>query len=352
MQHAGGDSIERLAYSQTKPIPGGMVATSAGTEQETGIAGSSGGRDGIRIFPRRGSLVIAVIVLVAASAALALTVLFPSPPAMDPESRDGFADNMTLMLAIGTALLSLAAVVFARSREDAPFAISDLFVPFAIAMPVAGSWVLAQLPNGLSALRPWVGVVAAVLAALFAFFIAWPRFSQHKLKLDRTQQRSGRAIPARRLVGCALLLLPICVLMLLIASDSSPRAASRNSPNVGEGLGTPALCQGGGMEERDSPVIVEGLAAEAVSLVEMGYGVDAIRLKLAEAWSRYGCPPGAFLAAAESIKELPQPPVESVDEAARMDSFRASLGVLSVEDSLLAQLSARELLEGLARELG
>lgn len=331
-----------------------MVAKSVGTEQETEIADASGGSDGFKIFPRRGSLVIAVIVLVAASAALALTVLIPSPTAIDPESRDGFADDMALMLAIGTALLSLAAVVFARSSEDAPFAISDLFVPLAIATPVAGPWVLAQLPNGLSAWRPWVGVVAAVLAAIFAFFIAWPRFSQHKLKLDltRKQQRSGRAVPARRLVGCALLLLPICVLMLLIASDSSPRAASRTSPIVGEGLGAPALCQGGGMEERDSPVIVEGLAAEAVSLVEMGYGVDEVRLKLAQAWSRYGCPPGAFLAAAESIKELPQPPVESVDEAARMDSFRASLGVLSVEDSLLAQLSARELLEGLARELG
>jgi hypothetical protein len=106
------------------------------------------------------------------------------------------------------------------------------------------------------------------------------------------------------------------------------------------------------MEDKDNPVITDGLAVEAMTLVEMGADVQTVREKLVARWVQLGRPPGVFLGAARAMSALPQPPVESVQATERAAPVRAMLGVTSAEESLVAQLSGREILEGLAGELG
>jgi len=106
------------------------------------------------------------------------------------------------------------------------------------------------------------------------------------------------------------------------------------------------------MEDKDNPAITEGLAVEAMTLVEMGATVETVRDKLVARWMQLGRPPGVFLGAARAMSTLPQPPVESAQATERAAAVRSMLGVTSAEESLVAQLSGREILEGLAGEFG
>ena len=97
-------------------------------------------------------------------------------------------------------------------------------------------------------------------------------------------------------------------------------------------------------------IVAEGLAAYATTYFEMGDAADVVRSKLVGQWELLGSPRGAFGAAAEAVSAQPQPIVESVEASERGRAIRALLGVTEPEPQLVAALSARELLEDLARE--
>lgn len=106
------------------------------------------------------------------------------------------------------------------------------------------------------------------------------------------------------------------------------------------------------MEDSENPVIVEGLAVIAQTIFEMGGDDVQARQALVTRWMQLGSAPGVFLAAANAMKNLPQPLVESAEETERAREVRAMLGVTTADESLVAALRARETLEQLARELG
>ena len=106
------------------------------------------------------------------------------------------------------------------------------------------------------------------------------------------------------------------------------------------------------MTDERQRVIIEGLAATAVTLAErnerestaLGYLRD-----LAEQAGVHRA--GAFREAAAAITQMPQPPLETAEETERALPLRAMLGVQSAEDQLSAALLGRELLVRLADEL-
>ncbi|HEV7949071.1 MAG TPA: hypothetical protein VGP24_04810 [Glaciihabitans sp.] len=106
------------------------------------------------------------------------------------------------------------------------------------------------------------------------------------------------------------------------------------------------------MNDSENPVIVEGLAAFAVSMFEMGKDDAGVRDEVIAWWNQFGRPAGLFRVAADAVKELPQPLSESPETIERMRPIREALGVTSADDSLTAALKGRELLERLAREFG
>jgi hypothetical protein len=106
------------------------------------------------------------------------------------------------------------------------------------------------------------------------------------------------------------------------------------------------------MEDKENPVIVEGLAVIAQTIFEMGGGPVQARETLVQTWTRLGSASGVFLAAANAMKDLPQPLEESAERTDRAQPVRTMLGVTSASESLTASLQAREVLEQLARELG
>ncbi len=69
-------------------------------------------------------------------------------------------------------------------------------------------------------------------------------------------------------------------------------------------------------------------------------------------WEQLGRPVGAFDAAARAIAELPQRPEVPIADQARRRAFERAIGINPVEVELAAALSARELLERLARTCG
>ena len=106
------------------------------------------------------------------------------------------------------------------------------------------------------------------------------------------------------------------------------------------------------MNDSENPVIVEGLAARASTVFEMGKDDAEAREDVIAWWERLGRPSGVFHAAAEAMKDLPQPLNESADTIERMRSIRESLDVTSADKSLVSALQGRELLERLAAEFG
>lgn len=106
------------------------------------------------------------------------------------------------------------------------------------------------------------------------------------------------------------------------------------------------------MEDRENRIIVEGLAVIAQTVFEMGADENQAREAVVEKWTQLGGAPGVFMAAANAMKDLPQPLVESAEKTERAREIREWLKVTSAEESLTAALRARELLERLARELG
>ena len=106
------------------------------------------------------------------------------------------------------------------------------------------------------------------------------------------------------------------------------------------------------MSDEQLQVVVEGLAATAVTLAErdereanaLGY----LRDLAAQVGQRT---PPVFRSAAAAITNMPQPPLESADETERARPLRQMLGVQSAEDKLAAALKGREWLLRLAAEL-
>jgi hypothetical protein len=82
---------------------------------------------------------------------------------------------------------------------------------------------------------------------------------------------------------------------------------------------------------------------------ELGGSATEVAGDLTAMWVELGTPTGAFEAAAGAVAELPQRPEIPVSEQARRAAFERLAGINSVEQELVAALSARELLERLAR---
>jgi hypothetical protein len=99
-------------------------------------------------------------------------------------------------------------------------------------------------------------------------------------------------------------------------------------------------------------IIVDGLAAHAISGFEFGTPLEDTRAMLIAKWTQFGAPRGAFAAAAAAIAHFPQPVDETAEELEQARPIRNLLGVTSADDQLLAALRARELLGELAAELG
>lgn len=111
-------------------------------------------------------------------------------------------------------------------------------------------------------------------------------------------------------------------------------------------------CHAGIMDDNEDPMIVEGMAAIALTAFEMGKDAAGAREDLVAMWQDLGRPTNLFQAAAVSISGMPQPLSESPEVIERMRPIRESFGVTSADASLVAALQGRELLEGLAAELG
>jgi hypothetical protein len=94
----------------------------------------------------------------------------------------------------------------------------------------------------------------------------------------------------------------------------------------------------------------DGISAIAIANFEMGTDEGGARNAVLEMWNRLGRPPGLFCAAVESTTRSPQPLLETAVETDRARRIREMLGLRSSEESLVAMLAARELLEQLASE--
>ena len=111
-------------------------------------------------------------------------------------------------------------------------------------------------------------------------------------------------------------------------------------------------CHAETMDDNENPMIIEGLAATALTAFLMGKDDAEARSDVLAMWEGLGRPEGVFRPAAGSMAGLPQPLSESHATIERMRPIRESLGTTSADDSLVAALQGRELLERLAAELG
>ncbi|MFJ4295308.1 hypothetical protein ACRQ4C_01995 [Curtobacterium sp. SP.BCp] len=98
--------------------------------------------------------------------------------------------------------------------------------------------------------------------------------------------------------------------------------------------------------------IAHGLATMASAGFEFGGDADQVAHDVRTMWEQLGRPVGAFDAAARAIAELPQRPEVPIADQARRRAFERAIGINPVEVELAAALSARELLERLARTCG
>ncbi|KTR08815.1 hypothetical protein [Curtobacterium luteum] len=95
--------------------------------------------------------------------------------------------------------------------------------------------------------------------------------------------------------------------------------------------------------------IAHGLATMASAGFEFGGDAEQVAHDVRTMWEQLGRPVGAFDAAARAIAELPQRPEVPIADQARRRAFERAIGINPVEVELAAALSARELLERLAR---
>lgn len=104
--------------------------------------------------------------------------------------------------------------------------------------------------------------------------------------------------------------------------------------------------------ERDlARIIAEGLAASAVTLLEMmPEDVDTVRSQLVEKWRECGSPANAFRDAAAAVSTLPQPELEPAETKEKMRPIREALGVTSAEEQLNAALGALGILRSLSEQ--
>lgn len=96
----------------------------------------------------------------------------------------------------------------------------------------------------------------------------------------------------------------------------------------------------------------QGLATMASAGFEFGGDAEQVAHDVRTMWEQLGRPAGAFVAAARAIAVLPQRPEVPVAHQARRREFERAVGINPVEVELAAALSARELLEGMARSCG
>lgn len=98
---------------------------------------------------------------------------------------------------------------------------------------------------------------------------------------------------------------------------------------------------------------LDGIAAWATSICEMGATANEFRATMLEQLERIGMVDPEFIrAAAARIALLPQPADESAEEIERSRPVREMLGVTSAAAQLEASLRAREWLGDLADEVG
>lgn len=95
-------------------------------------------------------------------------------------------------------------------------------------------------------------------------------------------------------------------------------------------------------------MLIEGIAAKAVTLAEMGASEAEARATLIEDLKRTGAGIDIVRQAARKIRRLPQPVDEPADEAARTEFFREMVGATTPTQELEAQLRAQEWLQRLA----
>ncbi|GAA3341157.1 hypothetical protein GCM10017714_23930 [Curtobacterium pusillum] len=96
----------------------------------------------------------------------------------------------------------------------------------------------------------------------------------------------------------------------------------------------------------------QGLATMASAGFEFGGDAEQVAHDVRTMWEQLGRPVGAFDAAARAIAALPQRPEVPVADQARRREFERAVGINPVEVELAAALSARELLERMARTCG
>jgi len=93
----------------------------------------------------------------------------------------------------------------------------------------------------------------------------------------------------------------------------------------------------------------QGLATMASAGFEFGGDPDQVAHDVRTMWEQLGRPVGAFDAAARAIAVLPQRPEVPIADQARRQAFERAVGINPVEVELVAAMSARELLERMAR---
>lgn len=97
--------------------------------------------------------------------------------------------------------------------------------------------------------------------------------------------------------------------------------------------------------------IAQGLATMASAGFEFGGDDDQVAHDVRTMWQQLGSPEGAFDAAARAIAQLPQRPEVPIADQARRRAFERAIGINPVEVELTAAMSARELLERMARSV-
>jgi hypothetical protein len=95
----------------------------------------------------------------------------------------------------------------------------------------------------------------------------------------------------------------------------------------------------------------QGLATMASTGFEFGGDPEQVAHDVRAMWEQLGRPAGAFEAAARAIAVLPQRPEMPIAEQARRRAFEQAIGINPVEVELAAAMSARELLERMARSV-
>lgn len=97
--------------------------------------------------------------------------------------------------------------------------------------------------------------------------------------------------------------------------------------------------------------VAQGLATMASAGYEFGGDDEQVAHDVRTMWEQLGCPAGAFDAAARAIARLPQRPEVPIADQARRRAFERAIGINPVEVELTAAMSARELLERMARSV-